>query len=92
MNGDYTSFDGHTVRMMIRMFDVDKSGSINFEEFWCASPPSSLPSHPQIREVLTHPPHPAVFGPFSPPGAPSSTASTKTNPAPFPSTNTPTPW
>ncbi|KAL2041309.1 hypothetical protein N7G274_005691 [Stereocaulon virgatum] len=35
VNGDYTSFDAHTVRMMIRMFDVDKSGSINFEEF-CA--------------------------------------------------------
>ncbi|KAK3178877.1 hypothetical protein OEA41_001014 [Lepraria neglecta] len=33
VNGDYTNFDGHTVRMMIRMFDVDKSGSINFEEF-----------------------------------------------------------
>ena len=34
VNGDYTSFDAHTVKMMIRMFDVDKSGSINFEEFW----------------------------------------------------------
>ena len=34
VNGDFTSFDAHTVKMMIRMFDVDKSGSINFEEFW----------------------------------------------------------
>lgn len=33
VNGDFTSFDAHTVKMMIRMFDVDKSGSINFEEF-----------------------------------------------------------
>ncbi|KAL8732675.1 MAG: hypothetical protein Q9166_002651 [cf. Caloplaca sp. 2 TL-2023] len=33
VNGDYTSFDPHTVKMMIRMFDADKSGSINFDEF-----------------------------------------------------------
>ena len=37
VNGDFTSFDPHTVKMMIRMFDVDKSGSINFEEFWYPS-------------------------------------------------------
>ena len=34
VNGDFTSFDPHTVKMMIRMFDADKDGSINFEEFW----------------------------------------------------------
>ena len=34
VNGDFTNFDPHTVKTMIRMFDVDKNGSINFEEFW----------------------------------------------------------
>ncbi|GAB7351558.1 hypothetical protein MBLNU459_g2186t2 [Dothideomycetes sp. NU459] len=33
VNGDYTAFDVHTVRMMIRMFDTDRSGTINFDEF-----------------------------------------------------------
>ncbi|EOD49754.1 putative peflin protein [Neofusicoccum parvum] len=33
VNGDWSSFDSHTVRMMIRMFDTDRSGTINFEEF-----------------------------------------------------------
>ncbi|KAB2577726.1 Programmed cell death protein 6 [Lasiodiplodia theobromae] len=33
VNGDWTSFDSHTVRMMIRMFDTDRSGTINFDEF-----------------------------------------------------------
>ncbi|KAI9866552.1 MAG: hypothetical protein M1813_001104 [Trichoglossum hirsutum] len=33
VNGDYTSFDTHTVRMMIRMFDTDRSGTIGFDEF-----------------------------------------------------------
>lgn len=33
VNGDYTAFDEHTVRMMIRMFDTDRSGTINFDEF-----------------------------------------------------------
>ncbi|KAF4308951.1 putative peflin protein [Botryosphaeria dothidea] len=33
VNGDWTSFDAHTVRMMIRMFDTDRSGTINFDEF-----------------------------------------------------------
>ena len=37
VNGDFTQFDIHTVKMMIRMFDVDKNGSINFDEFWYAS-------------------------------------------------------
>ncbi|KAM0804103.1 hypothetical protein BDR22DRAFT_818269 [Usnea florida] len=33
VNGDFTSFDSHTVKMMIRMFDTDKDGKISFEEF-----------------------------------------------------------
>lgn len=33
VNGDWSSFDPHTVRMMIRMFDTDRSGAINFDEF-----------------------------------------------------------
>ncbi|KAH7124096.1 hypothetical protein B0J11DRAFT_530677 [Dendryphion nanum] len=33
VNGDWSPFDPHTVRMMIRMFDTDRSGSINFDEF-----------------------------------------------------------
>jgi Ca2+-binding EF-hand superfamily protein len=33
VNGDWTAFDPHTVRMMIRMFDSDRSGTIGFEEF-----------------------------------------------------------
>ncbi|MCJ1396952.1 hypothetical protein MMC11_000144 [Xylographa trunciseda] len=33
INGDFTSFDLHTVRMMIRMFDADRSGTIGFDEF-----------------------------------------------------------
>ncbi|KAI5466169.1 hypothetical protein BGZ63DRAFT_400572 [Mariannaea sp. PMI_226] len=33
VNGDWTAFDPHTVRMMIRMFDADRSGTIGFEEF-----------------------------------------------------------
>jgi hypothetical protein len=34
VNGDWTPFDPHTVRMMIRMFDTNRSGSVNFDEFW----------------------------------------------------------
>ena len=34
VNGDWTNFDPHTVKMMIRLFDVDKSGTIGFDEFW----------------------------------------------------------
>lgn len=34
VNGDFTSFDPQTVRMMIRMFDTDKNGTIGFDEFW----------------------------------------------------------
>jgi hypothetical protein len=34
VNGDWSAFDPHTVRMMIRMFDADRNGSINFDEFW----------------------------------------------------------
>jgi Ca2+-binding EF-hand superfamily protein len=33
VNGDWSSFDAHTVKMMIRMFDSDRSGTIGFEEF-----------------------------------------------------------
>ncbi|KAF2459975.1 hypothetical protein BDY21DRAFT_337042 [Lineolata rhizophorae] len=33
VNGDWSPFDPHTVRMMIRMFDTDRSGTINFDEF-----------------------------------------------------------
>ncbi|RDW67844.1 hypothetical protein BP6252_09240 [Coleophoma cylindrospora] len=33
VNGDWSSFDPHTVKMMIRMFDSDRSGTINFDEF-----------------------------------------------------------
>ncbi|KYK59991.1 hypothetical protein DCS_01125 [Drechmeria coniospora] len=33
VNGDWTAFDIHTVRMMIRMFDSDRNGTINFDEF-----------------------------------------------------------
>ncbi|KAL9118286.1 MAG: hypothetical protein Q9187_005170 [Circinaria calcarea] len=35
VNGDFTQFDPHTVKMMIRMFDVNRSGTIGFDEF-CA--------------------------------------------------------
>ncbi|KAF2132840.1 peflin [Dothidotthia symphoricarpi CBS 119687] len=33
VNGDWSPFDPHTVRMMIRMFDTDRSGSVSFDEF-----------------------------------------------------------
>lgn len=33
VNGDWTAFDPYTIKMMIRMFDSDRSGSIGFEEF-----------------------------------------------------------
>ncbi|KAK1764610.1 EF-hand [Phialemonium atrogriseum] len=33
VNGDWTAFDQQTVRMMIRMFDSDRSGTIGFDEF-----------------------------------------------------------
>ncbi|KAL7629212.1 hypothetical protein AAE478_000732 [Parahypoxylon ruwenzoriense] len=33
VNGDWTAFDSQTVRMMIRMFDSDRSGTIGFAEF-----------------------------------------------------------
>ncbi|KZF26153.1 EF-hand [Xylona heveae TC161] len=33
INGDWTPFDPHTVRMMIRMFDSDRDGTIGFSEF-----------------------------------------------------------
>ena len=33
VNGDWSPFDQNTVRMMVRMFDSDRSGTIGFEEF-----------------------------------------------------------
>ncbi|KAI9835481.1 MAG: hypothetical protein M1837_003782 [Sclerophora amabilis] len=33
VNGDWSTFDPNTVRMMIRMFDTNQSGSIGFDEF-----------------------------------------------------------
>ncbi|MCJ1313939.1 hypothetical protein MMC25_007619 [Agyrium rufum] len=33
VNGVSSSFDPHTVRMMIRMFDFNRNGTISFEEF-----------------------------------------------------------
>jgi Ca2+-binding EF-hand superfamily protein len=33
VNGDFTSFHPRTVRLMIRMFDRDGTGTINFDEF-----------------------------------------------------------
>ncbi|KAI9828635.1 MAG: hypothetical protein M1832_001738 [Thelocarpon impressellum] len=33
VNGDWTAFDPQTVRMMIRMFDTEKTGRIDFEAF-----------------------------------------------------------
>jgi len=33
VNGDYSSFDPDTVKMMVRMFDRDRDGAILFEEF-----------------------------------------------------------
>lgn len=33
VNGDWTTFDPHTIAMMIRMFDSDRSGTISFPEF-----------------------------------------------------------
>jgi hypothetical protein len=37
VNGDWSPFDPHTVRMMIRMFDADRNGTISFDEFWYVS-------------------------------------------------------
>lgn len=33
VNGDYSSFDPNTVKMMVRMFDRDGDGAILFDEF-----------------------------------------------------------
>lgn len=33
VNGDWSSFDPVTIRLMIRMFDTDGSGTIGFDEF-----------------------------------------------------------
>ena len=55
VNGDWSKFDPHTVRMMIRMFDADRNGTINFDEFWYVtlffSFISTLQLHPKTRVV-----------------------------------------
>jgi len=33
VNGDHSEFDPDTIRLMMRMFDLDRSGSISFDEF-----------------------------------------------------------
>lgn len=33
VNSDRTKFDTYTVNMMVRMFDADRSGDLNFQEF-----------------------------------------------------------
>jgi len=33
VNGDFTQFDPETIKLMMRMFDVDRSSTIGFEEF-----------------------------------------------------------
>lgn len=39
---DFPTFDPSTVRMMIRMFDTNRSGTIGFDEFWSVYPPNPL--------------------------------------------------
>jgi Ca2+-binding EF-hand superfamily protein len=34
VNKDWRPFHPHTVKMMIKMFDADRNGNINFDEFW----------------------------------------------------------
>jgi len=54
VNGDFTSFDPYTVRMMIRMFDTDRSGTIAFAEF------RYVRTHASPLLVLSfHPPSPS---------------------------------
>jgi Ca2+-binding EF-hand superfamily protein len=33
VNGDYTAFDPSTIRLMIKMFDTNRSGTIGYDEF-----------------------------------------------------------
>ena len=81
VNGDFTSFDSHTVKMMIRMFDTDKDGKISFEEFWYVQLfHSRLSGHTDMS--------PAVFGVSLLPGAPSSIALMKTRAATYLLTST----
>ena len=37
LNGGFSSFDPQTLRMMIQMFDINRSGTIGFDEFWYVS-------------------------------------------------------
>lgn len=86
MNGDFTSFDAHTVKMMIRMFDVDKSGTINFEEFWYDSFNLSTSFECRSNKSVVD------YGGFLLLGVLSSTDLTRTRAAIYPSTNTQKLW
>lgn len=37
VNADYTSFDENTVGMMMAMFDVNRSGSFDYDQYWYAN-------------------------------------------------------
>jgi len=80
VNGDWTPFDPHTVRMMIRMFDTNRSGSVNFDEFWYLALSFSRPVQANTLFVVGS-------GASSRPGAACSTVSTKTIPAAYPTLN-----
>ena len=86
VNGDFTSFDPHTIKMMIRMFDADRDGSIDFEEFWY----SRLPLIVVVAggaDILA-----AVSGVSSLPGAPSLIALTRTKAGTYPMMSTQKRW
>lgn len=91
VNGDWTTFDPRTVKMMIRMFDADKSGTIGYDEFWCLPLPfftlyESLVSNDNTEtfpfDVV------AAYGISSPRGEPFSIALMKTEVATSPLMNT----
>lgn len=96
VNADFTPFDGSTVQMMIKLFNVDGSGSVNYLEFWYAV--SDFPKNTKLILIIyTYPLlskriHrlyiPVVFGAISPPGAHSSIGLTKTDPGLSPWKNT----
>ena len=78
VNGDFTSFDPHTIKMMIRMFDADRDGSIDFEEFWYIRLPLSVVVAGGA-DILA-----AASGVSSLPGAPFSIALTRTKAGTYP--------
>jgi hypothetical protein len=80
VNGDWTPFDPHTVRMMIRMFDTNRSGSVNFDEFWYLALPFACQIQANTLFLVG-------YGASSQPGAACSTVSTKTIPAAYPTRN-----